>query len=55
MAMFGMVENQWQYNLYKGPFSTQENFPCKENFVKYDWWTQSFCWKKIFKLTIFNF
>jgi hypothetical protein len=27
-------------------FSTQENFPQKENFVKGDWPTQIFCLKK---------
>jgi hypothetical protein len=31
----------------KGPISTQENFPQKENFVKFDWPTQIFRGKKI--------
>ena len=35
--------------------STQENFPRKEKFVKCDWPTQIFRWKKNLKLKIFNF
>jgi hypothetical protein len=38
------------------PISNQENFPQKENFVKFDWPTQSFCRKKFWswKFSTFN-
>ena len=32
------------------PFSTKENFPWKGKFVKCDWPTQIFCWKKNFEV-----
>jgi hypothetical protein len=41
-----------------GILSTQENFPQKDNFVKFDWPTHNFPAEKNFeveKLKIFNF
>jgi hypothetical protein len=47
---FRLVENRLKAH------STQEHFPPKENFVKFDYWpTQIFRRKKILKLKIFNF
>jgi hypothetical protein len=52
---FQSTDNFPEWKLALRPISTKENFPRKENFVKYDWATQIFRRKKILKLKFLKF